>query len=216
LAGSSAIITAVFRALMEFYGVSIPKEILPSLILSVETQEIGIDAGLQDRVCQVYEGLVYMDFDREFMEKNGFGRYENLDPQLLPPLYIACRTDLSEISGVLHSDLRARWERGEPAVVNAMRELADLVVEGRECLLAGNHRRFGELMNRNFDIRASICKLDPRNVQMVELARSLGLPATYAGSGGSIVGICADEATFAELRKGFQKLNCHVFRPRVT
>ncbi|RPI28917.1 MAG: GHMP kinase [Acidobacteria bacterium] len=215
LAGSSAIITAVFRALIEFYSVSIRKEILPSLILNVEKQEIGIDAGLQDRVCQVYEGLVHMDFDRQFMEKNGFGRYENLDPALLPPLYIACRTDLSEISGIFHSDLRARWERGERAVVEAMQELAGLVTEGRECLLQRDHRRLGQLMNRNFDIRASICKLDPRNVQMIELARCLGLPATYAGSGGSIVGICEDEATFARLREEFQKLNCHVFRPRV-
>ncbi|HEY3123672.1 MAG TPA: GHMP kinase, partial [Thermoanaerobaculia bacterium] len=63
LAGSSAIITAVFRALTQFYEVSIAREVLPNLILSVETKEVGIAAGLQDRVAQVYEGLVYMDFD---------------------------------------------------------------------------------------------------------------------------------------------------------
>ena len=34
---SSAIITAVFRALMAFYDVKIPREVLPSLILGVET-----------------------------------------------------------------------------------------------------------------------------------------------------------------------------------
>lgn len=62
LAGSSAIIVATLRALMAFYGVEIPRRILPSLALSVETEELGIAAGLQDRVIQVYEGLVYMDF----------------------------------------------------------------------------------------------------------------------------------------------------------
>jgi len=45
LAGSSAIITATMRALMQFYDVKIPLEILPSLILSVETDELGINAG---------------------------------------------------------------------------------------------------------------------------------------------------------------------------
>lgn len=94
LAGSSAIITACLRALMKFYGVSIPKPVQPGLILSVETSELGIPAGLQDRVIQVYEGVVYMDFDRAQFERQGHGQYEELDPQLLPPLYIAYRKHL--------------------------------------------------------------------------------------------------------------------------
>ena len=39
LAGSSAIITACFRALMSFYGVSIPKYTQANLILSAEVEE---------------------------------------------------------------------------------------------------------------------------------------------------------------------------------
>ena len=62
MAGSSAIIVATLRCLMEFYGVEIPLHVQPSLVLSVETEELGIAAGLQDRVIQCYEGLVYMDF----------------------------------------------------------------------------------------------------------------------------------------------------------
>src|SRR6185503_3561627 len=53
LAGSSAIVTATMRALCQFYEMTIPREILPSLILSVERDELGIGAGLQDRVAQV-------------------------------------------------------------------------------------------------------------------------------------------------------------------
>ncbi|MCX7591277.1 MAG: GHMP kinase, partial [Kiritimatiellae bacterium] len=71
LAGSSAIITAGLRALMAFYGVTIPKPEQANLILSVELNELGISAGLQDRVAQVYQGLVYMDFDKTLMEKQG-------------------------------------------------------------------------------------------------------------------------------------------------
>ena len=83
LAGSSAIVTATVRALCRFYDVLISEDVLPSLILSVESKELGIAAGLQDRVAQVFEGLVYMDFDKEFMDKHGHGRYERLDPALL-------------------------------------------------------------------------------------------------------------------------------------
>ena len=31
----------------------------------LETEELGIAAGLQDRVVQTYEGLVYMDFAKQ-------------------------------------------------------------------------------------------------------------------------------------------------------
>jgi glucuronokinase len=52
LAGSSAIIVATLRCLMEFYDVDIPPEVQPSLALSVERDELKIGAGLQDRVIQ--------------------------------------------------------------------------------------------------------------------------------------------------------------------
>src|SRR5438128_1720493 len=54
LAGSSAIVTATLRALMQFYDVQIPKHLLPGFILSVEKEELSIQAGLQDRVIQTY------------------------------------------------------------------------------------------------------------------------------------------------------------------
>src|SRR5579883_207489 len=75
LAGSSAIIVATLRCLMEFYGVTIPQEVQPSLVRAVETEDLGITAGLQDRVIQVYEGLVYMDFSRERMRERGGYQY---------------------------------------------------------------------------------------------------------------------------------------------
>jgi len=47
----------------------------PALALAVETEDLGIAAGLQDRVAQAYQGLVFMDFER--------GRNARLDASLL-------------------------------------------------------------------------------------------------------------------------------------
>jgi len=215
LAGSSAIITAVFRSLMQFYDVKIPEEILSNLVLSVETKEIGIAAGLQDRVCQVYETLVYMDFNRDHFEAKGYGHYERLDPNCLPPLYLAYRRDLSQISGIYHNNLRQRWMDGDPQVITAMERFADFTTEGREALLVGDHKKLAELIDRNFDNRASLVQLDPANVEMINLARSLGVCAKYAGSGGAIVGICRSDQQFLRLKKEFEVLGCEVIRPLV-
>jgi len=214
MAGSSAIVTAAFRALMEFYGVDVPNPVLANLVLSVETAEIGIAAGLQDRVCQVYGGLVYMDFAREHFERQGFGEYEVLNPGLLPPLYIAYRRNLSQISGIYHSNLRERWIQGDAEVVHAMQEFARLAEAGRQALLAGDYAAVGRLMDRNFDIRSGLVRLDPVNVEMVKAARRIGVSAKYAGSGGSIVGICEDPERFERLRSELAGLDCEVLRPR--
>lgn len=45
----------------------------PNLVLSAE-EELGITAGLQDRVVQVYGGVVFMDFNRDHMQTWGYGR----------------------------------------------------------------------------------------------------------------------------------------------
>ena len=215
LAGSSAIITAAMRALLRFYGVAIPAPELANLVRAVENHELSISAGLQDRVAQVMQGLIYMDFDKEIFDRQGYGHYEQLDPRQLPPLYIAYRTDLSEGSEVFHNDIRARFDRGDPEVREAMRFWAGLTVEARACLERGDRRRLGELMNANFDRRARLYRLSEGNLRLVAAARSAGACAKFTGSGGAIIGICEDDATFARLRQALEPLGVVVFRPEI-
>jgi glucuronokinase len=215
LAGSSAIITACLRALMAFYRVNIPQPVQPGLILSVETQELGIPAGLQDRVIQVYEGLVYMDFDRELMNRQGYGHYEPLDPALLPPLYVAYRKDLAEGTEVFHNDIRGRFDRGDPAVVEAMKYWADLAVQVRDCLLRRDLAPVGELLDRNFDRRREIYRISEGNIRMVEAARAAGASAKFTGSGGAIVGTYRDEAMYRALHDKLRGMGIEVFKPMI-
>ncbi|MFQ5739346.1 MAG: mevalonate kinase [Acidobacteriota bacterium] len=216
LGGSSAITIAALRALTQFYEVDLPAEVLPNLALDVETAEIGIAAGLQDRVCQAYGGLLYMDFNQDHMEQRGHGVYERLDSTLLPPLYLAYGTDFGQVSGLYHGSLRERYEKGEPRVLDAIKGLAQLAEEGRQCLLAGDLQELARLFDRNFDIRAQLVPLEPGHVEMVKRARRLGVCAKYAGSGGAIVGICEDEEVFSRLGEEFARVGCRVIRPRIS
>ncbi|HPO30133.1 MAG TPA: GHMP kinase [Candidatus Hydrogenedentes bacterium] len=215
LAGSSALVTATMRCLMEFYDVDIPKPVLPGLILEVETEELGIAAGLQDRVIQVYGGLVFMDFSRDLMERQGHGNYEELDPALLPPLFLAYRAELGEGSEVVHNNIRQRWLDGDPEVHQAMRDFAAYAQEARDLLVTGRGMEIGPLMDRNFERRRSIMNLDPGNIEMVEIARSVGAHAKFAGSGGAIVGMYYDEAMYERLREAMEARGITVIRPDI-
>jgi len=216
MAGSSAIVTATFRCLMQYYEVEIPKPILANVILSVETEELGIGAGLQDRVIQVYEGVVFMDFDKKLMDTVGHGEYIELEPKLLPKLFVAYREDLGEGSEVFHNNIRERWNEGDPVVVDAMKEFASYAQEARELIKAGRGEEIGPLLDKNFDLRRSLFKLDPKNVDMVERARKVGAHAKFAGSGGAIVGTYEDDAMYAKLQDIMREGEIAIFKPRIT
>jgi glucuronokinase len=219
LAGSSAIIVATLRCLMDFYDVQIPIEAQPTFVLLVEQEELGIAVGLQDRVIQVYEGLVYMDFDPVRERKvNGLRCfwYEPMDPALLPPLYVAHHETLGEPTEVFHSNIRERFNRGEPEVVGAMRRFADLAAEGRTALLAGDTDRLARLVDANFDTRRSIYRLPQWQIDMVETARAAGASAKFAGSGGAIIGTCDSGDTFERVRGSLAGMGCRTIKPQVT
>jgi glucuronokinase len=215
LSGSSGIVVATLRALMKFYGVEIEQHLQPGLALSVEKEELGISAGLQDRVIQAYEGIVYMDFDRELLETRGYGVYEPLKPQKVPPLYVAYDPERAEVSDIPHRNLRALFNQGDPTVVGAMRKYRDLTDRGRGALMAGDWEELGRVMNENFDLRRTIMPIVPENLRMVEVARSTGASAKFAGSGGAIVGLFRDGRQYQQLVDALAALRCNVIRPMI-
>ena len=149
LSGSSAICTAMLKALQQFYGVSLPLEYAPTLCLEAERDELGIQCGLQDRVVQIYGGLVFMDFDQALVESTGHGRYERLDPAMLPKLYVAYDPNRAEISGKYHKKLRVLFEEKKPDIVAAMGEFADLAQQARDALVGGHPERRGDPRDRD-------------------------------------------------------------------
>lgn len=215
MAGSSAIITACWRALMQFYNVEIPNHILPSLVLSVENDELCIPAGLQDRVIQAYEGVVFMDFNRASVEKLGYGIYEELPPELLPNVYVAYTTKLSEGTEVFHNDIRGRWNRGEREIVSAMYQWASLAQRVRDMILEKRGDEIGSLLNENFDLRRRLYKISEGNLAMVDTARDCGASAKFTGSGGAIVGTYEDEAMFQRLTAALEPQQVVVIKPQI-
>ena len=216
MGGSSAIITAALRGLIQYYDLKIPVEEQPNLVLETETKELGVAAGLQDRVIQTYEGLVYMDFARELMAERGYGEYERLNPALLGDVYVAFRTSLSEGTEVFHNNVRERWRNNDPEVIDAMKIWASFAERGRQALVDGDRAALHELIDANFDLRARLYQLDRGNLEMIRLARSTGASANFAGSGGAIVGLYDGEEMFTRLVTALEPAGIAVIKPRIT
>ncbi len=218
LAGSSSIIIATLRCLLEYYGVDMPLQIQPTFALAVETDELNIAGGLQDRVIQCYEDFVYMNFCQDQTRQlNGltYYTYEPLKLPQPPPLYLAYHTNLSEPTETFHNDIRGRFNRGEENVVRAMSHFAYLAAEGREALLNNQLERLKALINENFDTRRSIYRLPDWQVQMVETARQCGASAKFAGSGGTIIGTYEGKRMLDRLGTELAGIGSKVILPQI-
>ena len=227
LSGSSAICSAMLKALMKFYGVEIPLEMQPTICLEAERDELGINCGFQDRVIQIYNGLVFMDFEKSFVESHSYGKYERLYPSSLIPdplslrLYIAYDANRAEESGKAHKKVKRLFEEKNADVLAAMSEFADIAQQGRDLMVRSDlnpstlNSQLSTLINANFDLRDHIFNVAEENRRMVMTARQCGASAKFAGSGGAIVGTYADETQLKRLKADLAAIGTEVLIPTI-
>lgn len=195
LSGSSALIVAAFNGLLKHYELTldnlhITKAKFPQAILNIEKEELGISAGLQDRVIQVYGGVVHMDFDPAVMASTGTGVYTPLDPAQLPNLYLAYNYKFGSDSGAVHSTVKDRWAKQDPELVVGMKRLGQLADEAREAIAKGDSDTLADLMDENFAIRRrlyGVAVVGTSNLAAIELMRRHGFGAKFSGSGGACI-----------------------------
>ncbi len=208
LGGSSAMIIATLRALLKFHRVPERKVLarqLAELALSVETKELGIAAGLQDRVVQSYGGLAYMDFSA------GKGKYTRLSSRSLPRFglaYLAEDQFGTLESGRVHSEVRYRWERGDREVRKSMAGIARCALLGKKALSGGDQKSLARLINRNFELRRKLfgdAALGAHNIRLVEIAREQGLAAKLPGSSGAALILLGDSRSEEALSRAYQE-----------
>ena len=223
LAGSSAIITSAMKALLKYYNITFLKpEFLAQWILEVETEELGICAGLQDRVVQAFRGLIYMDFNKEIIQKQKHGFYKRLPIEYLPEMFLVySKIPRPSDSGKIHSNIKERFKNGEEEVIAAMKRFAtytdlfeDTMVDKNQYHRDENKRisQFQRLFKLNFDNRRNLygdLVIGNNNLEMIEIAEKFGTFAKFSGSGGAIIGIKPDQVRFVKLVEEYNKKGYH-------
>lgn len=204
LGGSSALVIAVLRALCAHHEVVLEPGAMAQLALSIEVDDLGIAAGLQDRVAQCHGGVTFMEFGCTPP------RYESLDRGLLPPLVVAWREDGAAHSGGVHGDLRERYAAGDSVVRRSMDELGHLARAARAALVDGDAAALARCADASFAARARMMDLDPRHVEMVAIGQAAGAGVNYTGSGGAIVCVCAPPCDPTEVERALRAANCGV------
>jgi glucuronokinase len=208
LAGSSAIVIATLRALGALHAAPLREHALAHEALAAETEELGLAAGLQDRVAQAHGGLVLMDFSAAGAPP----RVEALDPAALPELLVAWHPGAAAPSGHTHAGLRERAERDRAGVDAGMRRLAGHAHAARDAIVARDPAALAAAMDASFDERARLVGHAPAHLAMIAAVRDAGGAANSTGSGGAVVGVVPDPARRAAVLARLEALGCGTLR----
>ena len=208
MAGSSAIVIAGLRALSKWFDEPLDPDRLAAAALAAEVEDLGIQAGPMDRAIQAHGGLLFMDFAEPRKP------WLRLDPDCLPPLYVAWDPRPGRDSGHTHASVRTRWLRGDRDVREAREVFPALAEEGRECLARGDFERLCALVDRNFDTRSSIYALPATDLDLVRIGREHGAAVKLCGSGGSVIGVLRDEAQRAKLERAYRDAGYRALKPQ--
>lgn len=198
LSGSSALILATWRSMSRFFNTSLDRidgnlSTWPLLLRSVEMDELGITCGLMDRVVQVMQGCVAMDFTSGLP-----GVWSGLPEHMLPDLYLVYyRNAIGECSGNVHGRSSKRIRLDDSEIERVASELAKCADVGAELLLrakGGNAvesvGKLSALFERNFELRCHLLGMEAvgdDNLKLVNTARKAGFSAKLSGSGGCVV-----------------------------
>jgi glucuronokinase len=168
LAGSSALVIAALRA--SGAAPNDPLE-LAQLALSVERDDLGIAAGLQDRAVQAFAAPVLVDGEAVTV----------LAPGADLEFIVAWVPEPVGDSGEYHR-ARAPSDAG-------MRELARIARAAADAFTAGDVAALESLMDESARTREEVAPLPPAHHALVETLRARGLSPNSTGSGGAVVAL---------------------------
>lgn len=212
LAGSTALMAAVYGAVSQKIGRVEHKHAIAAAIRKIEYEILGVICGFQDQHMAVFGGLNYMDFrDKGSHIAMDAQPYATVEPlmDLVPHAdslpFVLAHTGVKHHSGAAHKPVRQRWLDNDPEV----RELYDVLVpklarDGKKALLEGDWEAIAALMNQNQEVQFRLGASGAAVDKLVEVALAngaIGAKLAGAGQGGTVLCLTFEpERTIAALK----------------
>jgi galactokinase/mevalonate kinase-like predicted kinase len=194
LAGSSALVVALLRALLALRGEEGgPPQLLAERAREIERCGLGVTCGYIDQYQAVFGGCNFVDFAGKTPEGSHPNEpFASVEPVSGPLPFVLAFTGRRHSSDSVHRPIRARWLAGEEPVRAAMARMAEIGVAGRSALAARDWQELGRLMNENHALVRDLGGSGEPNEELIAAALAAGAPGAKlagAGDGGTIVAL---------------------------
>ncbi|MBA3796192.1 MAG: GHMP kinase [Chloroflexi bacterium] len=194
LGSSSAMMVVLVGLLKEWKNLRLTDYQVAELAYEMERVDLGIQGGMQDQYAAAFGGVNHIEFFGDHVLVNSL----RLSPDILNELeynLLLVDTGKVRLSGDIIADQVGRYERGEAASIDALREMKRLTAEMKNRLLRRRFDEFGGLLHeewqhkKRMSDRISSPELDALyDVALQEGA--IGGKITGAGGGGHMLLYC--------------------------
>lgn len=218
--GSSA---AVSVALIGALGVLADLHLTPheaaALAHKLETEELGIQSGVQDQIASATGGIGYHTIEAYPSVSSSPVRLPHDIALELESRLILVYTGESHLSGDVHKKVIADYEAGVERTLKAMETLRNTPVWAKSALMRGDFVELAEIMNINTQCQKNLHPdITTQKIETLEeIARkagAMGSKINGAGGGGSVTLLCGSDNTraveHAVKEAGYRVLPCHL------
>jgi len=194
--GTSAAITVALLGALDMLtpGRRTPHEIA-ALAHRVETEKLGLQAGIQDQICSAYGGICFIEIFKYPLASVSQILLSNSLWWELERRLVLVYLGHSHSSSEVHGEVIRRLERPE-ADKSALAKLRQAAYRGKDALCSGNLRAFGRAMIENTEAQAELhsALVSKRALEVIELAKQHGAVGWKVngagGEGGSLTILC--------------------------
>ncbi len=119
IAGSTALVVALLRAVLAWQERPLSPYALAELARTVERERMGVQCGYSDQYLCTFGGLRHLDLRGKRFDGDGgpYATVEDLSAAVRELPFVVAYTGVHHSSDAVHRPIRERWLAGEPAVV---------------------------------------------------------------------------------------------------
>ena len=184
LSSSAAVSVGLIKALVELFDLDMNKDDIAELAYRCEHDDLGISCGRMDQYSISYGGVTYI-------ETGDVPKVTSLEVGSLP--VVVGNTQEPRKAEVVLNRIREQINRKDPTILNAFKEIEEVVRKGRQELLEGNYKKIGQLMTHQQAqenvLEAATDKLNQFCKKAIE-AGAHGAKQMGAGGGGCMIAVC--------------------------
>lgn len=216
---SAALSVALVGALATLADMHLTPHEVSGLAHRLETEELGIQSGVQDQIASALGGIGYHTIDPYPSVSSSPVRLSDNVLLELESRLLLVYTGESHLSGDVHKSVISDYQAGVGRAVDAVETLRNMPLFAKSALMRGDFVELAEVMNMN---NLAQSKLHPsiitdRIAALEEVAReagAIGFKVNGAGGGGSVTLLCTSgnirQTEMAVKQAGYRVLPCHL------
>ena len=212
---SASVAVALIYALATYKRLKMDQDKIATLAHKLETEELGVESGVQDQYAAVYGGINFMEIDYPKVKLSKIPINEKqileLENQLIL-VYFGSRS-----SDIMHKAVIENFKKGDKNTLESFEIMKCCAFEMKRAFKTFNLEEIGEIINKNWEAQKKLHPLmvNPTIEKSEMIARengAIGFKCNGAGGGGSAT-VLAERGNVNPLKKklienGYKILPC--------